>query len=233
MIRVAAVLCLFLVSACAAGFEPLSPRPVVLRNYEIGQTRSATVGEPIFRVQQAREVPTFVVLRDQRVPGLARPVQQGMRFIAVGRDSVGNFRLSHAAYDVDGWFIVAPDGTVAGFNPSGSVRPSRLRLDQPLFRRETEVGNQPGAFTAELIYSGLANGVVRAVYREYVDDLARPAFSQELQYDLAADRTIAYKSIRVQILEATNSAIRYQVLDDGGLPWLPAPREPGAGTAPR
>jgi hypothetical protein len=225
MSRTAAVLLLILVSACAPGFQPLSPRPVVLKNYEIGEIRSATVGDPIFRVQQAREVPTFIVLRDQRVPGLAKPVQQGMQFVAIGRDSAGNFRLSNSAYDVDGWFIVTPEGAIVGFNPSNAIRPSRLTLDQPLFRRETEIGNQPGAFTAELIYSGLANNIVRAVYREYVDDLARPAFSQELQYDLSADRIIAYKSIRVRVLEATNSAIRYEVLEDSDLPWLPTPRE--------
>jgi hypothetical protein len=225
MSRFSTALFLVLASACAPSFEPLNPHPVVLKNYEIGETRSATVGEPIFRVQQAREVPTFVALRTQRVSGLGRPVQQGMRFVAIGKDSVGNFRLSNSAYDVDGWFIVGPDGTVVGFTPSNAIRPSRLTLDQPLFRRETDVGNQPGAFTAELIYSGLANNVVRAVYREYVDDLARPAFSQELQYDLAADRTIAYKSIRVRVIEATNSVIRYEVLEDGDLPWLPAPRE--------
>ena len=78
-----------------------------------------------------------------------------------------------------------------------------------------------GSFHAELIYSGLAGNVVRIVYREYVDNLARPAFQQELQYDLDDSKTIRFRSVIIEVLAATNQTIQYKVVADGGLPWIP------------
>ena len=48
----------------------------------------------------------------------------------------------------------------------------RLQLDLP-----------ESGFRYELLYQGVANGVVRLLYREFVDDMARPSFSQELTFE--------------------------------------------------
>jgi hypothetical protein len=71
-----------------------------------------------------------------------------------------------------------------------------------------------------MIYSGLDRKSVRTAYREFTGDFIKPAFTQELQYNLSQDSTIAYKSIKIQVLEASNSQIRYRGKDDGDLPWL-------------
>lgn len=205
-------------------------KSVLLRNYELGTERSATVGEPIFRVQQAREIPVFVAQRDYPIPHTRTTVPAGTRFVAIGRDPAGNYIVAGAMPPRATsllYFGVSEDGERFGTIPR-LANPKIVWLTQEVspFRRLTDLGEQPGAFTAELVYSGLAGGVVRAVYREYVDDYARPAFTQELQYDLGADRVIAYKSVRIRVLDATNTTIQYQVIDDDGLPWLPAPRAP-------
>jgi hypothetical protein len=207
--------------ACGPGFTPLEVHPVVLRNYEAGAERSATVGEPIFRVQQASEVPVFVVGTDYRVPGTRVPIPAGTRFVGRSRNPAGDILAETA--EPYRMYVISADGARYGLPTGAGARVGWFKDPSP-FRRLTDIGDQPGAFTAELIYSGLAGSVVRAVYREYVDDLARPAFSQELQYDLSADRTIAYKSIRIRVIEATNSLIRYEVVSDDGLPWLPNAR---------
>lgn len=216
-------------AGCAYAIQPLDTRTVVLKNYgPPDSVQTATVGEAIFRVQQAREIPVYIAQREQAVPGVRTPVTPRMPFTAYGRDKNGNFRLTNAEFDRYGFFTVTPDGHVVNFVPADAMEnPRRLEQEsEPLFRRAADYGDQPGAFTAEMVYSGLAGTVVRALYREYTDNLARPAFTQELQYDLGADSVIAYKSIRVRVLAATNSALRYSVLSDGDLPWLPAPRSP-------
>ncbi len=78
------------------------------------------------------------------------------------------------------------------------------------------------SFKAELIYTGKMGNVVTISYREYVNDMARPAFYQDLRYDLGEGNDITFKSLKINIIEATNSKISFQVLDDGGLPWVPA-----------
>ena len=71
-----------------------------------------------------------------------------------------------------------------------------------------------GSFKIEIIYSGLDENGLRATYREYKDDIARPAFYQDLTYDLSKSDTIRYKNFRIKILRATNEEIEYIVLDD-------------------
>lgn len=67
-------------------------------------------------------------------------------------------------------------------------------------------------FRRELLYSGVSKGTVSIQYREFMNDMARPAFSQELKYDLADGSEIGYKGARFQIIKATNTSIRYKVL---------------------
>ena len=42
--------------------------------------------------------------------------------------------------------------------------------------------------------------------------MARSAFSQEVQYDLEESNVIGFKSVRIEVIEATNSRIQYKVL---------------------
>lgn len=73
------------------------------------------------------------------------------------------------------------------------------RVDRPSFRRE-------------LVYSGASKGTVKLLYREFNNDLARPAFSQDLTYDLADGDEIGFRGARFKVLKATNVSIQYIVL---------------------
>jgi hypothetical protein len=68
----------------------------------------------------------------------------------------------------------------------------------------------------QLIYGGMTGSIIKVAYREFGNDLARPAFSQELQYDLQQSDTIAFQAIRLKVLKATNEKISVMVLSDGG-----------------
>lgn len=68
------------------------------------------------------------------------------------------------------------------------------------------------SFVRELIYTGVSKNVITIVYREFSNDLARPAFTQELRYDLAESDIIGYKGARFQVLKATNVGLQYKVL---------------------
>lgn len=68
------------------------------------------------------------------------------------------------------------------------------------------------SFKRELIYSGISQNTVSILYREFKNDFARPAFSQELKYDLAQGNEIGFRGARFQVIKATNTGIRYKVL---------------------
>jgi hypothetical protein len=80
------------------------------------------------------------------------------------------------------------------------------------FKPDTYQHYDANAFKRELVYSGVSNNVVSILYREYINDLARPAFSQDLKYDLAQGDVIGFKGARFQIIKATNLTITYKVL---------------------
>lgn len=72
-----------------------------------------------------------------------------------------------------------------------------------------------GGFKNELLYQGFDRGVVRVSYREYSDDLARPAYQQDLSYTLeagGAPTPISFRNARLEVFSAGNNSIRYRVL---------------------
>lgn len=69
-------------------------------------------------------------------------------------------------------------------------------------------------FKQELVYNGRVGDDLRFVYREFAERMARSAFSQEAQYDLKESNIIGFKSARIEVLEATNSNIRYKVISN-------------------
>ena len=77
---------------------------------------------------------------------------------------------------------------------------------------------RPGIVTAinfryELLYLGRSGGTLRVAYREYANELARPAFSTELTFDMAAqgDTVFRHRDLRVTVHQATNETITYTV----------------------
>ena len=232
---------LLVLAGCAPSLLRPTPQRIHLKNYEIGETRRGAVGEPIFDVQTASRVPVYVAAMDLvgPKPGLLSSgprIQQGQTFSVVGEDAsdgtlvihnpvLGDFRIkiSRAGQVIGGGWTALHGGALA----RGDGWPA-----EPLFHLSDEIEGQKGAFRAQIIYSGITGNTVRAVYREFVDDFARPAFSQELQYDLNESRRLSYKSVDIDILNATNSFLEYRVAGDKGLPWLPGGSVSSTGPSP-
>lgn len=68
------------------------------------------------------------------------------------------------------------------------------------------------SFKKELVYTGISQNTISIVYREFIDNIARPAFSQELKYDLSQGASIGYKGARFEIVKATNTELIYKVI---------------------
>lgn len=88
-----------------------------------------------------------------------------------------------------------------------------------------EFGKQPVATTAatveiwgkdslkkELIYGGLSQKTIAISYREFSDGTARPAFTQELKYDLSEGDVIGFRGARFNVIKASNTSIKYKML---------------------
>lgn len=71
----------------------------------------------------------------------------------------------------------------------------------------------PDAFQQTLLYNGKTGTQITLGYREFREDMARPAFSNDPVYDLSESKVIGYRGARIEIIKATNSSITYKVLN--------------------
>lgn len=67
-------------------------------------------------------------------------------------------------------------------------------------------------FKQELVYNGKSSNIIKIIYREFSNDLARPAFTQELNYDLNDGNIISFKGCKIEVIEAKNTGIEYKIL---------------------
>jgi hypothetical protein len=113
---------------------------------------------------------------------------------------------------------------IAGvFIPNNTSKPATIfRMDggdylfgasQIEFKHSKEDVWSAGNFRRELVYGGVSQKTISISYREFLDGTARPAFSQDLKYDLTEGDVIGYRGARFQILKAGNTSIRYKVLN--------------------
>ncbi len=68
-----------------------------------------------------------------------------------------------------------------------------------------------GSVKQELVYTGKSRDSIRLQYREYKDNLARPAFYQDLSYDLIESNIISFRNMVIEVIEARNSLIKFIV----------------------
>jgi hypothetical protein len=69
-------------------------------------------------------------------------------------------------------------------------------------------------FQQTLIYNGKSGSKINVAYREFSGSVARPAFSNAVEYDLSDSSVIAYKGARVRVIEATNESITFELLSN-------------------
>ena len=94
--------------------------------------------------------------------------------------------------------------------PTGKIS---AKLEKPVFLKEIEIVDvKANNFQQEFIYSGKAGNVVKFTYREFTNDMARPAFNQDVQYDLTESNEIGFKGARILVLNATNTKLEYKLI---------------------
>lgn len=85
--------------------------------------------------------------------------------------------------------------------------------DAPVATTPTSIKTfEADSFVKELVYGGVSQGTVAISYREFSDNKARPAFTQELKYDLSEGDVIGFRGARFKIIKAGNVSLKYVVV---------------------
>jgi hypothetical protein len=83
---------------------------------------------------------------------------------------------------------------------------------QPILTKIQISAPERPSFRQEFIYNGRTGDTLKFLYREFGSDFMRAPFSQEAQYDLKDGNTIGFRGLRIEVIEASNTAIKYRVL---------------------
>ena len=178
----------------------------------IGEVMKAEIGDTILKKAKIYSIPAIILEQDVKLSLGSVPPQT-----LVYRTRTDDWRFywgEKGIYDKGSFFpggiCISTSGTEmkAFYGNTGG----RQRFKQPPILKHTEIlaPNKP-SFSQELIYNGRLKDGVKFLYREFSQDMLRAAFSQELQYDLTKSRTVGFKGVRIEIIEATNTDITYIV----------------------
>lgn len=104
--------------------------------------------------------------------------------------------------------LLEPNGTtLCGVSVFGA----KVCKDSVPLRRVKVPNLTADAFQQTLIYSGKVGDKINVGYREFSGSQARPAFNNDVEYDLRESKTIGYKGALIEVIEATNQYIKYIV----------------------
>jgi hypothetical protein len=203
---------------------------------EEGVTYVVTIGSPILSLRNCSVVQGYEAIRNYVTPfspNLANKydIHKGDKFSPFKK--VVNKETTLLVYknETDSSYLINInyDGTVANGWVQRSDYAGNVHYTVPtqgIWTKE-KLFNSSGKtivsdiFSAEIIYSGLIGRTLKAVYREYSHDIARPAFYQELQYNLEESKVIAFKTISIEVINATNTSLEYRISSYGDLGWFP------------
>ena len=80
------------------------------------------------------------------------------------------------------------------------------------FEETSKVIEVESSMQRTIEYAGKNGNIVKFIYSEFKDDMARDAFTREFSIDLSGESVAAYKGAVFEVIKATNSTIEYKVI---------------------
>ncbi|WP_245952283.1 hypothetical protein [Moraxella bovis] len=101
------------------------------------------------------------------------------------------------------------DNAICATSMTGGASVCRNDLQ---FEKKNWISAGSSNFQQTLLYNGKVGNKINIAYREFSSDLARPAFNNDVEYDLSESNQIGYKGALLEVIEANNQMIKYKVI---------------------
>jgi hypothetical protein len=166
---------------------------------EIGTIATKGVGDSLLMQGTRHAVrPTLVVLKNDGLSGIDLPKGK-YKF-----GSENSERIQFIGNGKDVYFYKDKKAICLNKNECGF---STLEYSmEGIFRESAD------SFQQKLLYNGKIGSKITLSYREFDNNMARPAFSNEVSYDLSESSILGYKGARIEVINATNTEITYKFL---------------------
>lgn len=206
--------------ASAVDAAPSGKRQMILTP-EVGAEASATAGSTVFERTRGARYPAVRLNETTTFRWGLYPtstMQQG-QLLAIDTDN-GKKLVACEQPNEDVYCLIDRnlDGAFESVNSWTGFVVYKLPAPVPYTRDfELIVADQVDAFRQTLIYLGTSGQTLRLSYREFVNDLARPAFTEEVTFNLSGTfpETVAYKDLVIDVLGVDNAGLRYVIRKAG------------------
>lgn len=209
------------------------------KNYTLGEEKQVYIGQPMIsarlfsvsntKIERTYIAPVNMFTFNLSLTGLSYRFSEGAEMRDVGkiehagkeytllkmpeRMLSGNLLMVDENLLFIGYVKSSRKVVSAGANIFISTQPKQIQFARKTFGEEQNSSKFITNF--ELIYSGKTKDAVNLLYREYTpDNMARPAFSQNLTYEPDA-KTIRFREIVLRVVEVTGESIRFVIEADG------------------
>lgn len=222
--KIIALLCLplvFLVGCTTAQYNyRAESKPISFP--EVGKEITVNVGDEMVKQGIYSEIDALKVTQPVSIGTFGLFTINPGIYDKKGEDRKNEFYMPSASPDggsvekaalADPWqsVVYTKDGKKIGIVTIFNVAAKEPAQGVTKVKRPTLAEN---SFQQTLIYSGKVGNKIRLGYREFSNNLARPAFNNDVDYDLNESKVIGYKGARVEIINATNHSITYRVLQN-------------------
>ena len=226
----------WVVSGCASSilsenlkrsFTPIYHSPSITDYPAIGEVKTVEVGESLVYKDKQTTIPAIDIEKasEHQVENLGKKFTITIlpgRYVENGNDASGRYFeavngkvLINGDPDHGKWgvYVADSDSTkteIYVMSDTGkplSYAGDGIQIAKSVHQRWDEL-----SFKKELVYAGISHNVVSILYREFTNDMARPAFSQDIKYDLSESKTVGYRGSRFEIIKATNQGLTYRTL---------------------
>ena len=213
--------------SCSANFGKLLEQRTV--NFTpLDVMRDAEVGGTILGTEKIGVYDAGIVLKSEVIatgkhfgagfvitlpPGSYEPIVGYSAFLSARQapfkyDREGKERSGFGRPDI----TLSADGPTLMVNVSYGLGSTTIAIPHAQFDLQRCVTSGPRSLRREVLYSGGSKGTIMLEYREFVDDLARPAFSQTVSFDLASGKEIGFRGARIRVESISNLGMRYTLL---------------------
>ena len=215
-----AIIALTVITGCASAPQQIPFVETKRGETEVGASARAYVGDTIYRKFDIKEQYEAYVSGAVKIAGSTVTLAETrvQRMLVDGSDG----GVTRDPITMTSWMgVAAPampitlidedgDGSFERYDYMGTASG---KIKQPIFV-DWEQSNRSSGFSRELIYQGRDGDNLKLFYREYNDDFRRPAYDQEVQYDLGESEYIQFKGLTIYIEEANNEYLVYTI--EGG-----------------
>jgi len=217
------VVIVLMITGCASSPVPLEQNIKQLSEPEIGVITQKNIGDTLLLQGKVSTYPAIEVLHDIKgIAGLRGSIVKGV-YIATHKEGTDTFFLpdpnDQKMNNLTGIFFLVETkdneirmayrntGAAGGIFKTTTLSPSDYRMTEASIESSSN-------FQQTLIYTGKENNIIKMTYREYSGNLARPAFTIDITYDLNESKIIAFREAKLEIIEATNTSIKYKVINN-------------------